>query len=84
MTFFTVFDNEMILLFRATCVFIAATIAIGGASDTHNPGGDRTLEIVSVAVSAILRGLNSAIATADSEVTIDLHPCPCYMAVPGT
>jgi hypothetical protein len=24
--------------FRATCDFIAATIAIAGASDTHNPG----------------------------------------------
>ena len=45
----------------------AKTIAIGS--------GDRTLAIVSVAVSAKLRGLNSAIATADSEVTIDLQPC---------
>ena len=44
----------------------AKTIAIGS--------GDRTLAIISVAVSAILGGLNSAIATADSEVTIDLQP----------
>ncbi len=45
----------------------AKTIAIGS--------GDETLAILSVAVPAILRGLNSAIATADSEVTIDLQPC---------
>ena len=37
--------------------------------------GYRTLAIVPVVVSAILRGLNSAIAIADSEVTIDLQPC---------